>query len=442
MQEIINLIILVLLTLWILLIYFRQSEQMRTINFPYKENTKYVLSKNLYFLILTVCTAPVFLPSFSFVKYFIWLAVLVLLILNGNIRLKFGAIVLSYLLFILWVCTSTLYTNVQSTAQIANSIVRFAFPLLFLWLGYNAIDSKYSFLIFSRTVCKTTLFYIFWIGGIAAVFLPFIYYSPVGNGIFLTYAGFADYLTSLFPIPFIMFFLTKRKLYLGLAGLMVLSSVLETVRTGMGGMFIGSILILICLYKVKSLPYISTVIIIAVTILVAVPSVRKKMFYEKEVNAEQIITGELMGSEDIKDSGRFETWELALKRFYEPHKLTGSGVGVASEWLKVRSVQHKGAALLHNDYVLIMCETGLIGLSLFILFSVIVLVTCIYSIFVNNKHFWVSIMAGLTIASFGGVLFSMGFDNIYSHSMTSIVNPFIFMGFFLKMKDIYAEKEE
>lgn len=38
-----------------------------------------------------------------------------------------------------------------------------------------------------------------------------------------------------------------------------------------------------------------------------------------------------------------------------------------------------------------------------------------------------------------GVAFSMGYDNVVSHSMTSLIIPFIFIGFFMKYSELENE---
>ena len=49
---------------------------------------------------------------------------------------------------------------------------------------------------------------------------------------------------------------------------------------------------------------------------------------------------------------------------------------------------------------------------------------------------WIKVSGIMAVSSMAGVAFSMGFDNVVSHSMTSLINPFIFIGFFLKFIDL------
>lgn len=443
MQSLINGIILVILTIWIARIYLHDSKKMRTITFPYQENTKYILSPNLYFCIFTVCTAPMYLHPFSLIKYGIWLAVILLLIASGKIKLKFNAVTITYIIFLSWAILSISYTKAHSPEIAFNSLLRFSLPIFYLWLGYNAIESKYSLLLFSRITLKTILFYIFWIGGISAVYFPFIYSSPIGNGIFLTYAGFADYLTSLAPLTLFMYFITKRKIYILISLLMVISTILEAVRTGLGGLFIAFSLIIISLYRIRSVFPLIAIIFTGISIIAFVPSIRDKMFYkENETTFQEVATGEVMNKEDIRDNGRYELWERSLEYHYKGRELTGSGIGSTTQWLRMEHERKNTPALLHDDYVLILCEMGLIGLILFIIFSLTFIYNCVESIFSPKTNLWVRMGATIAFASYGGILFSMGFDNVFGHSMTSIINPFIFMGFFIKLKELYSKENE
>lgn len=442
MQTILNGTILAILTIWIIRLYMTQSVKMRTIDFPYKEGTKYVLSPNLYFCIFTVCTSIAYLSPFSLLKYGIWFIVIILLLLSGRIRLNLHVVVIGYLLFLAWAFVASIYSDAGIGYRL-SSYIRYSLPIFYLWLGYNAIESKYSLLIFSRAVLYIIFIYTFFIGGFGAVFLPFIYYSPIGNGIFLTYAAFANYLTSLFPLPFIMFFLTKRKWYLFIASAMVLSSVLEVVRTGLGGLFISSVITIICLYRAKSAPYLLLAVVGTISIVTLIPSVREKMFVESEkITFEDVSTGRNITSEDIRDNGRYELWEKSMKTLQRGKEFLGSGVGSTSEWLWNYHLRTNSPVLMHNDYVLILCDMGLVGLILFILFALLFIYNCIYALLNSYHLLWVRMSAILALGSFSGIVFAMGFDNVFGHSMTSLINPFIFMGFFLKFKEIYTKGHE
>ncbi len=442
MQSVINGIVLLILLFWIFLIYFTQSEKMRTIKFPYKEETMYVMSPTLYFTIFTVCTAPFFLQPFTLLRYAIWLVAIMLLIINGKLKIKMHIVPITYIVLLLWILLTITYTTASYTELILSGYVKYCLPLFFFWLGYNAIDTKYSLMLFMRFVIFSAVFYSFWIGGLSATFYPSVYFSPFGTGLFLTYAGLADYFTSLFPIPILLFFITKRKIYLIFAILLILSTILEAVRTGIGGIAIASTLTLIGLYKQRSVPIIFILFLLFAAVLTFVPSIKEKMFFEENVKYEEVVSTEVLNKEDIRDNGRYEMWERALNRLYKSKELIGSGVGSVKEWLSQEHLKNNMALLLHNDYVLLMCETGLIGLTLYIIFIILFISTCFSSIFSRHQPFWPKIGAILAVSSFGGILFSMGYDNVFGHSLTSLVNPFLFFGFFLKLKEIYGDKTE
>lgn len=437
MQSIINGTILFLLSGIILYLYTRDAVWMRTINFPYKEDTKYILSKNLFFLIFTICTSILYLNPFSLEKYGIWALTIILLLLSGQVKIKIESITASYLFFLLWVCFSFSYTT-ASPASAFMVLIKYILPLLFLWLGYSSIQNKYSFLILIRSVIFIAAIYIIWVGGFGAVFLPSLHFSPIGFGMFLTYAGFADYLTSLFPIPFILFYITKKKIYLYIAVWMFLSTALEAVRTGIGGMALAACFVSYGIFKQRSLPTIGGIISLFIGVVVFIPSIRDKMFIEQAEEATEQVNSIIqegdINTENIRDNGRRIVWDITLDKFYNGKKLTGSGVGCANEFIKDRGMREHTVTLIHNDYVQILSDFGLIGLSLFIFFVFMVLLSTIKVI--NGDAFWVRIAASLCLGSFAGVLFSMGFDNVVGHSMTSFVNPFIFTGCYLKIKEL------
>lgn len=140
----------------------------------------------------------------------------------------------AYLLFFLWLIISTSYSESRYDSMML--LIKYSIPLLSLWLGYSAVEGKYDLYYFSKSVAKTSIVYALIAGGVSAVFMPWLYFSPFVSGVILKYAGLADYFTSIFVIFFILHWITGCKIYLWGALWLLLSTILEVVRTGLGGM--------------------------------------------------------------------------------------------------------------------------------------------------------------------------------------------------------------
>jgi hypothetical protein len=88
---------------------------------------------------------------------------------------------------------------------------------------------------------------------------------------------------------------------------------------------------------------------------------RRRMFFG-DASSEQLLADPQKAAISINSSGRFDQWGSALRRFFEPHPLLGSGIGSTQEYFYT----YAGGGVMHSEYVRLACEVGLIGLSLFV----------------------------------------------------------------------------
>jgi O-antigen ligase len=191
-------------------------------------------------------------------------------------------------------------------------------------------------------------------------------------------------------------------------------------------------------YKYRSLPYIAAIAGILLLVVINVPAVNQKFFGSKagSVTADAIINDNAMSLDEIQTNGREFMWKTVEDKCYNGHELVGSGLGESVGYLRyVRENIIKVPLLLHNDYVQIKCDTGLIGLGLYILFYLSIINSVIRNAW-NTENNLIKITGILAIASFVGIAFSMGFDNVVSHSMSSMIIPFIFLGMYFKSFEI------
>lgn len=431
MTFIINLIVALIL-FYIPIQAYRKGE--RIVNNPFDKNSQIVIGYPVWFLVYSVVTAMVFLGPLSLVKYGFWILFLLFLVLNKNLEIKGGAIVGTYSLFLLWAFISTLiFSTVKFQAFMM--LIKYSLPLFYLWLGYTAINDSDDLLYFMKKVAVGMCVYALIIGGFSAKFLPPLYgfLNFESGGLFISYASLADFFSSLIVVPIGLLIITRDKKWLYAILWIVLSTVLETVRTGLGGLFLASSLFLITVFRVKAIPWIAGLCIIAVAVVFTVPSFREKMFFEEKNFSE--VTMADMNFDNVRSNARGLLWEINLKRFYEPHKITGSGLGESVEWMKSRP----GLKLIHSDYVQTLCDLGLIGISLFGLFVLVTLFSITSTAWASESPFVLKLIGGMALGSCGGTFFSMAFDNVVAYAQQSFVIPFIIIGMYLKIKDLYNQ---
>ena len=436
MTTVLNLILLIAFVCISIGIFKHSFDRRRCFVLPDRPELSYRMDKRMYFLLFVVCTAPFFLAQFALIKYLVYFLFILWLMCRGELTLKFESITGSYLLFYGWLVVSCFYGDFSYNSF--SLLVKYMLPLLSLWLGYSAIDNKYDLYFFSKSVTKCAIIYALFIGGFCLFLAKALYYAIMGTGVFLMYAGFADYLTSLFVLPLVLWWMTGRKAYLWGALCLLASPVLESVRTGIGGIVIVCCMFAFFRYKVKSIPVIALMGVLFLSGVLFVPQVNKKFFGDDagKVSANDIWEKDALSLDKVNTSGRTALWDLALEKFYAPNPMCGAGLGEVTKFIKERGVKEHTIALLHSDYVQILCDNGLVGIILISIFFAVVLFKVFRYTWWHSDS-WVKITGVMAAASLSGVAFSMGFDNVVSHSMTSMINPFIFIGFFLKFVDLF-----
>ena len=429
MQTILSLIIFIVLTYWVGQIYLSGRKKFRIVEVGRGEY--YLLSRNMYFVIFTVCTAPIFLGSLALLKYGLWLMTMLALLFVGKLRVKFEAMTVAYSLFFLWLCYTMTYTTVPRDG--AMMLVKFLLPILFLWLGYSGLSNEKDLIVFLKVVNLVACVYCGFMGGFAATFIPPLYLFSAGQ--FSTYAAFADFLTAVFIVPLMLYWLTKEKKYLVCALWMVLSTVLQAVRTGLGGMMLVFCVALLLKNKAKAIPGLAVAGALALGVVLFVPGVNEKFFGEDagKVSANDIVQGGAMSLDKIETSGREYTWELILDEFYRGHELKGSGLSMSKSYLLNKFLKKDiGIGLIHNDYLQLLADTGIIGVSLLVLFYISVILSVIWNVILRRCTTLVKLTGIMALSSMAGIAFCMYFDNVVSNSMQSMVMPYIYLGFFLK----------
>lgn len=411
---------------------FYGSGSIVTIRHPFYPQKLLYVNPELCFLLYSVVTAMVFLGPFSLIKYAYWIVFLIILSFN-RLEIKFGAIVWAYSAFLLWAVISAVFFS-SVKFQALMMLIKYSLPVLYLWLGYTAVKDSDDLVIFLYVTAIGMCVYALIIGGFSAKFLGPLYgfLNFSSGGLFISYASLADYFSGLIVVPIALYIVTKNKKWLYATFWVILSTLLETVRTGLGGIFLASSFLLFTIYRGKSVPWIAGLCMTAIIIVFTVPSFREKMFKDDDVKMSEF-TVEDANFDNINSHAREFIWEANLERFYEPHKLTGAGLGESVDWMKNRP----GLKLIHSDYVQILCDLGLIGLWLFGGFMIITMFSIITTAWSSGTPFVLKLTGGMALGSCAGTFFSMAFDNVVAYAQQSFVLPFILIGIYLKVKDLY-----
>ncbi len=403
-----------------------------TATHPFNRLKQIYINPELGFLVFSVLTAMVFLGPLSLAKYAYWIVFLIILAFS-RLEIKMGAIVGSYLLFVTWaVVSALLFSSVKFQALMM--LIKYLLPLFYLWLGYTAItDSDDLEYFMSRTTVGMCVYALI-IGGFSAKFLTplYVFLNFSTGALFISFASLADYFSGLIVVPIGLYIVTRKKKWLYAALWVLLSTLLETVRTGLGGIFLASSFLILTIFRLKAVPWIAGLVMVAVAIVFSVPSFREKMFTNEDTTFESFSVSDA-NFDNIQSNARGYLWDMNMTRFYDPHPITGSGLGESVEYTK----DHTILKLIHSDYVQILCDLGLIGIALFGLFVLVTLSRIISTAWSANAPFILKLTGGMALGSCAGTFFSMAFDNVIAYAQQSFVLPFILIGIYLKIKDLY-----
>lgn len=93
---------------------------------------------------------------------------------------------------------------------------------------------------------------------------------------------------------------------------------------------------------------------------------KNRMFYgTKGIDAQTLLAdpGQILGH--LHGSGRFSAWPLILEKFFYPSPAVGSGLGATQNFFY--SQIGGGLGVIHSEYVRLLSEVGIFGLSLFLI---------------------------------------------------------------------------
>jgi hypothetical protein len=191
------------------------------------------------------------------------------------------------------------------------------------------------------------------------------------------------------------------------------------------------------------LPLVLSFLVSVMLIFLEFDYFKKRMFIGSDsINVATLINNPDYLISHLDGSGRFHLWDTLLKKFYYPHPIIGSGLGATQSYLIANLEGGNDSTLArvaHSEYIRLICETGLIGIVLFLLASLVTLhflyqVTKVMP--TRYKHI------GLTsIGLFIAYLMFCSTDNAFDYvSVLSIyLCSFISLAFYYVSYDIHLE---
>lgn len=440
MVSILNYLVAFLLVIWTLV----SLSGYKVIKDPFDPIARIRIAPLTRFLTMSGMTAVVFLGPISIVKYGWWIILLIILGFK-DFKYKINWVIVSYLLFLAWALYSAVFIAPYKGAAF-NMLIKYALPLGYLYLGYNAITDEEDLVYFMKRVSIAAAILIIFVGGVGYKLLtPIYFFLGFKTGLLLTYGAFADFISAIFVLPISMYIITGKFKWLLIVLLCASSTILENVRTGMGGLFLASTFMLLGVFKSRSLIWIAVLIFIGLTLVFSIPPIREKMFVDKDQTLNEL-SMDNANFETINSNNREFMWSRNLTKFYEPHPLKGSGLGIAVETLKKDNINkpesQKGLELLHSDYVQFLCDLGLIGLGLFTLFGVSVIIWILRKSWHKGSPFSIKLCGGMALGAFAAIFFSMAYDNIITYAQQCYVFPFIYLGILMRFHENEISQKE
>ena len=259
------------------------------------------------------------------------------------------------------------------------------------------------------------------------VLSPIIWWSP----------AIIDFNCFVLLTALVLYRLTNNKKYLFIIPFLFLIPVLNSIRTGLIGLTVALLAISFFKYKLRALPIFCLIIVSLISITLYTPNLRHKMFKGEFTNGNSIINNSgNINFENIETNGRNASWKWALDNFYNENEYVGSGIGNLQAVLYSGDHPFGRLKIIHNDYVQILCDTGKIGLILYLLIITSFVTHC-FNIYNNKKNVlsarYAAFIAGSSLCGIMACAFT---DNVINYSLITLSYPFVFYGFALSLKNV------
>ena len=256
-----------------------------------------------------------------------------------------------YVLFVIFTVCSLFYS--EDPIRGIPGLVMYVYPLFYYLLTIFAIkemeDAEKLFSSVSHHI---------WI------LIPLCILSVYDKTLIFSYYGMG-----ICTIPAYMFIKTKKKKYVFQLLICLLPAFVLVKRTPLLGISVSMMIFSMLMYKWKAIIPSVLAVIIGIVIIVNVPSFRGKLFYDGDsVSISDFSrSGEI--AEKVNVNGRLVFWSIVWDKYFQESPYLGAGQGSVKAYLQSDKNEYKMTfSLMHNDWLLILCEQGMIGVLLLLVF--------------------------------------------------------------------------
>lgn len=401
---------------------------------PYNAKQKMRVSARQRFVLFILAAGVVQAGSFSAILLLVWIALLLVLLSKYGARFADSNLFLFYTVYLIWLLFSLISSPEQGYAF--RVFAKYMFPFL-VALVASSVPNTDAFFLKALKVSLASALFVNLIIGLPYLIPVGFFTTPVFGPIIWWGPAIIDFNPFAMAVALVLYQITKKKIYLYAIIIFFLVPAITSVRTGLIGLGVSLLAISFFKYKLRALPIFIVIILGFIGSVLFIPGVRDKMFHGAFNSAAEVVNSlDVLSIDDLDTSGRLVMWEWAVDTFYKGNEVMGSGLGQLQA--RFYSGDHPFAPLevVHNDYIQILCDTGQIGLVLYLLIicSFVVHSFRIY----NNKRNRDSARNSAFIAgtSLCGIMACAFTDNVINYSLITLTYPYAFFGFALALQKI------
>lgn len=432
-MNLLNIILLLILTLY--QIKFLAAESVDGTS-PFSGGNKIRYSGNEFFWIITFSTGLLSLASgglgvdFSAIRLFILITFMVWIIIRniGEIKLTFPLVI--YLIYLLWLIIGLTYSSAPSYGF--RVFLKYTYPLTIAVAA--SIIVRYKEVFFKSAIYARRLALVSFL----ITFIPFIEDFFAGIICYGTARAINFIAMGMFSMALLIHNKAEKKRNVFYVLVFVIPCILWVFRTSIYGTFLAFASFFIIKDHVKAIPKILLLGIAGLAIILGIPSVREKMFKE-EANVDTYEDVRNIRRTDIRDNNRETMWTDVSNKLYKPHKVKGSGTGSTQHFFYEVYKGGRIGGQVHNDFLQILADNGLIGLILYLSTTFSIFLHC-FIMYRTTKDTSVKICVLTAGASIIGVTSTMFSDNTVSYSMATLAFPWGFYGMALGLNRMKNKK--